>query len=85
MPKTRVMVYDTKAFPDIYPTFQFHQFDWMNNLHGEYSSHLAREFYSSCETTLMKFAVETKTTKHGQKDIAITWVYSTQLWLGANR
>ncbi|KAH0669644.1 hypothetical protein KY285_023804 [Solanum tuberosum] len=31
MPETTVVVDDIKAFPDIYRTFQFHQFDWMNN------------------------------------------------------
>ncbi|KAH0781386.1 hypothetical protein KY290_000984 [Solanum tuberosum] len=73
MPETRVVVVDIKAFPDIYRAFQFHQFDRMNNAPGEYSSHLTREFYSSYSATLMNFAADTKTTKRGQKDIAITW------------
>ncbi|KAH0705973.1 hypothetical protein KY285_010497 [Solanum tuberosum] len=47
MPETRVVVADIKAFPDIYRTFQFHQFDWMDNAPGEYSRHLARVLYSS--------------------------------------
>uniref|UniRef100_M1DR88 Putative plant transposon protein domain-containing protein n=1 Tax=Solanum tuberosum TaxID=4113 RepID=M1DR88_SOLTU len=45
----------------------------MNNAPGEYSSHLAREFYSSYAATLMNFVAEIETTKCGQKDIAITW------------
>uniref|UniRef100_M1DW28 Uncharacterized protein n=1 Tax=Solanum tuberosum TaxID=4113 RepID=M1DW28_SOLTU len=73
MTETRVVVADIEAFPDIYRTFQFHLFDWMNNAPGEYSSHLAREFYSSYAATLMNFAAETETTKCGQKDIASTW------------
>uniref|UniRef100_M1DGJ5 Integrase core domain containing protein n=1 Tax=Solanum tuberosum TaxID=4113 RepID=M1DGJ5_SOLTU len=47
MPETRVVVADVKAFSDIYRIFQLHQFDWMDNAPGEYSSHLTREFYSS--------------------------------------
>ncbi|KAH0748213.1 hypothetical protein KY290_027445 [Solanum tuberosum] len=74
MPETRVVVVDIKVFPDIYWTFQFHQFDWMENAPGEYSSHLAREFYSSYAATLMNFVAETETTKCGQRDNAITWV-----------
>ncbi|KAH0748301.1 hypothetical protein KY290_027533 [Solanum tuberosum] len=59
MLETRVVVANIKVFPDIYRTFLFHQFDWMDNASGEYSSHLAREFYSSYATTLMNFAAET--------------------------
>uniref|UniRef100_M1E122 Uncharacterized protein n=1 Tax=Solanum tuberosum TaxID=4113 RepID=M1E122_SOLTU len=73
MPETRVVVDDIKAFPNIYRIFQFHQFDWMNNASGEYSSHLAREFYESYATTLMNFTAETETTKWGKKDLASTW------------
>ncbi|KAH0748361.1 hypothetical protein KY290_027593 [Solanum tuberosum] len=72
MPETRVVVADIKAFPYIYQTFQFHQFDWMSNAPGEYSSHLTREFYSSYAATLMNFVVGIETTKWGQKDVAIT-------------
>ncbi|KAH0699034.1 hypothetical protein KY284_013249 [Solanum tuberosum] len=73
MPETRLVVADIKAFPDIYRIFQLHQFYWMENAPGEYSSHLAKEFYSSYVATLMNFAADTETTKHGQKDMAITW------------
>uniref|UniRef100_M1DI74 Integrase core domain containing protein n=1 Tax=Solanum tuberosum TaxID=4113 RepID=M1DI74_SOLTU len=73
IPETRVVVGDIKAFPEIYRTFQFHQFDWMNNAPGEYSSHLTKEFYSSYAATLMNFPAETVTTKPGKKYIAITW------------
>ncbi|KAH0698466.1 hypothetical protein KY284_012681 [Solanum tuberosum] len=47
MPETRVVVAGIKAFPDIYRTFQFHQFNWIDNAPVEYSYHLTREFYSS--------------------------------------
>jgi len=73
MPETRVVVADVKAFSDIYRIFQLHQFDWMDNVPGEYSNHLTREFYSSYATTLMNFAADTETTKRGQKDMASTW------------
>ncbi|KAH0750769.1 hypothetical protein KY290_030001 [Solanum tuberosum] len=46
-------------------------FDWMDSAPGEYSSHLTREFYSSYAATLMNFAADTETKKHGQKDMAI--------------
>lgn len=46
---------DIKAFPEIYRTLQFHQFDWMNNASRGYSNHLDKELYSSYTTTLMKF------------------------------
>uniref|UniRef100_M1DHD6 Uncharacterized protein n=1 Tax=Solanum tuberosum TaxID=4113 RepID=M1DHD6_SOLTU len=82
MCETRVVVADIKAFPDIYRTFQFHQFDWMINAIGEYSSHLDREFYSSYATTLMNFVAETETTKRDQKDVATTWgpLNSIMVW-----
>ncbi|KAH0693111.1 hypothetical protein KY285_020208 [Solanum tuberosum] len=70
MPETRVVVADIKSIPDIYWIFQFHQFDWMNNAPGEYSSHLTREFYLSYEATLMNFVADTETTKRWQKEIA---------------
>ncbi|KAH0681201.1 hypothetical protein KY284_022286 [Solanum tuberosum] len=70
MHETRVVVADIKSIPDIYWIFQFHQFDWMNNAPGEYSSHLTREFYSSYAATLMNFVADTGTTKHWQKEIA---------------
>uniref|UniRef100_M1DLY3 Putative plant transposon protein domain-containing protein n=1 Tax=Solanum tuberosum TaxID=4113 RepID=M1DLY3_SOLTU len=73
MPETRVVVADIKAFSDIYRIFQLHHFDWMDNAPGKYSSHLTREFYSSYAATLMNFAAVIETTKHGQKDMAITW------------
>uniref|UniRef100_M1DQL5 Putative plant transposon protein domain-containing protein n=1 Tax=Solanum tuberosum TaxID=4113 RepID=M1DQL5_SOLTU len=73
MSETRVVVADVKAFSDIYRIFQLHQFDWMDNAPGEYSSHLTREFYSSYAATLMNFAADTETTKRGQKDMASTW------------
>ncbi|KAH0748017.1 hypothetical protein KY290_027249 [Solanum tuberosum] len=73
MPESRVVVANIKAFPDINRTFQFHQFDWMNNALGEYSFHLTREFYSSYAATLMNFTAETETTKRGQRNMAITW------------
>ncbi|KAH0679303.1 hypothetical protein KY284_020388 [Solanum tuberosum] len=65
MPETRVVVADVKAFSDIYRIFQLHQFDWMDNAPGEYSSHLTREFYSSYAATLMNFVADTETTKRG--------------------
>uniref|UniRef100_M1DRP2 Putative plant transposon protein domain-containing protein n=1 Tax=Solanum tuberosum TaxID=4113 RepID=M1DRP2_SOLTU len=68
MPETRVVVADIKAFLDIYHTFQFHQFNWMDNAPGKYSSHLTREFYSSYAATLMNFVAETETTKHYPDD-----------------
>ncbi|KAH0736615.1 hypothetical protein KY285_012322 [Solanum tuberosum] len=73
MLEIRVVVVDIKVFSDIYQIFQLHQFDWMDNAPGEYSSHLTREFYSSYAAKLMNFAADIETTKHGQKDIAITW------------
>uniref|UniRef100_M1E0A8 Uncharacterized protein n=1 Tax=Solanum tuberosum TaxID=4113 RepID=M1E0A8_SOLTU len=73
MPETRVVVADIKVFSDIYRIFQLHQFDWMDNAPGEYSSHLAREFCSSYASTLMNFSADTQTMKRGQKDMAITW------------
>ncbi|KAH0689131.1 hypothetical protein KY289_016489 [Solanum tuberosum] len=73
MPKTRVVVVDIKAFSDIYRIFQLHQFDCMDNAPGEYSTHLTREFHSSYAAILMNFAADTETTKHGKKDMAITW------------
>ncbi|KAL3368851.1 hypothetical protein AABB24_009587 [Solanum stoloniferum] len=73
MPETRVLVADIKAFPYIYRTFQFHQFDWIDNEPGDYTYHLTREFYSSYAATLMNFVADTETTKRGQRDIAITW------------
>ncbi|KAH0781800.1 hypothetical protein KY290_001398 [Solanum tuberosum] len=72
MHETRVVVADIKSFLDIYRIFQLHQFDWMDNAPGEYSSHLEREFYSSYVATLMNFVAEIETTKCGQKDTAIT-------------
>ncbi|KAH0725181.1 hypothetical protein KY284_001046 [Solanum tuberosum] len=55
MLETRVVVDYIKENPDIYQIFQLHQFDWMDNAPREYSSHLAREFYSSYAATLMNF------------------------------
>uniref|UniRef100_M1DW84 Putative plant transposon protein domain-containing protein n=1 Tax=Solanum tuberosum TaxID=4113 RepID=M1DW84_SOLTU len=72
MPEARVGVADIISFPDIYRIFQMHQFEWINNAPGEFYSHLTREFYALYVATLMNFVVETKTTKWGQKDIAIT-------------
>ncbi|KAH0746319.1 hypothetical protein KY285_007976 [Solanum tuberosum] len=46
----------------------------MDNAGGEYSSHLAREFYSSYATTLLNFAAEIETINRGQRDISITRV-----------
>ncbi|KAH0714844.1 hypothetical protein KY284_007749 [Solanum tuberosum] len=65
MPETKVVVADIKSFHNIYRTFQLHQFDWMNNTPGEYSSHLTKEFYVSYATTLMNIAADTETTKRG--------------------
>ncbi|KAH0709099.1 hypothetical protein KY284_010526 [Solanum tuberosum] len=73
MPETRVVVADVKAFSDIYQIFQLHQFDWMDNVPGEYSSHLTREFYSSYASTLMNFVADTVTTMRGQNDMDSTW------------
>ncbi|KAH0685649.1 hypothetical protein KY290_017171 [Solanum tuberosum] len=73
MPEIRVVVADIRAFSDIYQIFQLHQFDWMDNALGEYSTHLTRKFYSSYAATLINFAADTETTKHGLKDMAITW------------
>lgn len=69
---TIAVVANIKSFLNIYRTFKFHQFYWMNNAPEEYCSHLPREFYSSYAGTMMKFVVETKKTKRGQKDIAYT-------------
>ncbi|KAH0693054.1 hypothetical protein KY285_020151 [Solanum tuberosum] len=65
MPETRLVVADIEAFVEIYRIFQLHQFDWMDNASGEYTSHLTRELYSSYTATLMNFAADTETTKHG--------------------
>lgn len=59
MLETNVVVDNVKAFHDIYLTFNFYQFEWTNNAHEKYSSHLTRDFYSSYVATLMNFALNT--------------------------
>uniref|UniRef100_M1DXB8 Uncharacterized protein n=1 Tax=Solanum tuberosum TaxID=4113 RepID=M1DXB8_SOLTU len=82
MPETRVEEADIKAFPNIYRIFQFHQFDWMNNAPGEYSSHLTREFYSSYAATLMNFVATRRQLNGGRKTLPVLGVHSTQFWFG---
>ncbi|KAH0748227.1 hypothetical protein KY290_027459 [Solanum tuberosum] len=74
IPKTRVVMADIQAFPEIYRLFQIHQFEWMTNAPGEYTGYLPREFYVVYATTLMNMAAETETTKRAQKTLAATFV-----------
>ncbi|KAK4726943.1 hypothetical protein R3W88_031860 [Solanum pinnatisectum] len=73
MPESSVVVADIKVLLDIYRTFEFHQFDWIDNAPRDYSYYLTREFYSLYAATLMNFSADTETTKRGQSDIAMTW------------
>ncbi|KAH0722604.1 hypothetical protein KY290_005254 [Solanum tuberosum] len=63
MPETRVVMADIQAFSDIYRLFQIHQFEWMTNTPGEYTSYLPREFYVVYAATLLNMVVETETTE----------------------
>ncbi|KAH0680937.1 hypothetical protein KY290_023102 [Solanum tuberosum] len=70
--ESKVVEADIQAFPGIHRLFKSHQFEWMNNMLGEYARHLTREAYASYATNLMNFAADTEQKKKRQKDGAAT-------------